>query len=167
MDIPGLVRQMRSRLKQSQAEFARLLGCSQNSVSRYESGSHPTLGILLRLYDVGLPAEREILETHIKRGLSARGKFFSKGASVDVLRGLIEDSAIEEQFLQNVSPALRTQWEPLVEIIAALILTDRVVDESIVEVLQLWRWRGPSEPRMAALLRDVVGYLRLQLANPS
>jgi hypothetical protein len=119
------------------------------------------------LHDLGLAPERETLETHIKKGLGARGKFFSTGASVENLRGLIEDSAIEEQILQNVkSPALRTQWEPLVEIIVALILTDRVIDESIVEILRLWRWQG-NDPRMAALLRDVVGYLRLQLARPS
>jgi transcriptional regulator with XRE-family HTH domain len=165
MDIPELIRQMRSRLNQSQAEFARLLGCSQNSVSRYESGAQPTLGILLRLHDLGLAPERETLETHIKKGLSARGKFFSTGASVENLRGLIEDSALEERILQNVPPALRAQWEPLIEVIVALILTDRVVDESIVEVLRLWRWHG-QDPSMAALLRDVVGYLRLQLARP-
>lgn len=166
MDMSELVRQMRSRLTRSQAEFARLLGCSQNSISRYESGSQPALGILLRLYDLGLPAERETLGAYIKKGLSARGKFFSTGASIEALRGLIQDSAIEEQFLQQVSPALRAQWEPLIEIIADLILTDRVIDESIVEVLRLWSWQG-QDPRMPALLRDVVGYLRVQLANPS
>src|ERR1039458_9099502 len=165
MDIPELIRQMRSRLNQSQAEFARLLGCSQNSVSRYESGAQPTLGILLRLHDLGLAPERETLDTHIKKALGARGKFFSAGASVENLRGLIEDSALEEQFLQNVSPALRAQWEPMVGIIVALILTDRVVDESIVEILRLWKWQG-NDSRTTELLRDVVGYLRLQLARP-
>ena len=165
MDIPALVRQMRSRLNQSQAEFARLLGCSQNSVSRYESGAQPTLGVLLRLHDLGLATERETLETHIKKGLGARGKFFSTGASVENLRGLIEDSAVEEQILQNVSPTLRTQWEPLIEVIVELIRTDRVIDESIVEVLRLWRYHG-QDSRMAALLRDVVGYLRLELDRP-
>ena len=165
MDIPELVRQMRTRLNQSQAGFARLLGCSQNSVSRYESGSQPTLGILLRLHDLGLAPERETLDTHIKKALGARGKFFSAGASVENLRGLIEDSALEEQFLQNVSPALRAQWEPLVEIIVSLILTDRGVDESIVEILRLWEWQG-NDSRTTELLRDVVGYLRLQLARP-
>jgi hypothetical protein len=120
---------------------------------------------LLRLHDLGLAPERETLDTHIKKALGARGKFFSAGASVENLRGLIEDSALEEQFLQNVSPALRAQWEPMVGIIVALILTDRVVDESIVEILRLWKWQG-NDSRTTELLRDVVGYLRLQLARP-
>lgn len=163
MDIGDIVRQMRTRLNQSQAQFARLLKCSQNSVSRYESGdSTPSLGTLLALHDIGLPEERLVVDAYLKRGLSVRGKYSSPNASIDALRGLIEDSAFEEQFLAHISPGLREKWEPLIEILARIVLTDRVVDESITEIVRLWEPHS-GDDRMKAWLRDLVGYLRIKI----
>jgi transcriptional regulator with XRE-family HTH domain len=161
--IGDIVRQMRTRLHQSQAQFAQFLQCSQNSISRYESGdSTPGLGTLLVLHDIGLPEERQIIDGCLKRGLSARGKYSSPNASIDVLRGLIKDSAIEEQFLAHVPPRLRENWEPLIEILARIVGTDRVLDESITEILRLWELHSGNYA-METWLRDVVGYLRIKI----
>jgi transcriptional regulator with XRE-family HTH domain len=163
VELPEVVRQVRSRLNKSQAEFGLLLACSQISISRYEAGtSPPRLGVLLRLRDIALPEERLILDAYIKKTLSAQGKWSSPNASVDSLRGLIEDSAIEEVFLQAVPDHLRDRWEPLVEIIARLQGTDSTVDETLIEIIRLWEVHR-RHPRMPALLRDALGYLRLQL----
>jgi len=165
VELPEVVRQVRNRLNKSQAEFGLLLGCSQISVSRYESGvSPPRLGVLLRLRDIALPEERLILDAHIKKTLNAQGKWSSPNASVDSLRGLIEDSAVEEVFLHAVPERLRASWEPLVEIIARLQGTDSTVDETLIEIIRLWEVHRKHH-RMPALLRDALGYLRLQLAS--
>jgi len=164
VDLPQVVRQVRDRLNKSQAEFGLLLGCSQISISRYESGaSPPRLGVLLRLRDIALPEERLTLDAHIKKTLNAQGKWSSPNASVDSLRGLIEDSAIEEAFLQAVPVHLRERWEPLVEIVARLQGTETTPDETLVEIIRLWEMHRKHH-RMPALLRDALGYLRLQLA---
>jgi len=154
---------MRSRLRRSQAGFAVLLHCSQNSVSRYESGvSAPGLGTLLALHDIGLPEERQVIDRYLKRSLASKGKHFSPDASVDALRGLIEDSAIEEQFLAHVPSNLREEWEPLIEVLASFVATDRAIDESIVEIIRLWGLHY-KDRRAEILLRDAVGYLRVNL----
>lgn len=169
--VTEVVKAMRTRLNKSQSEFGRLLRTSQNAVSRYEAGSTPGLGVLLRLYDLGLPSERQTLEGYIKKGLGAKGKYTNLSASVESLRGCIEDEAIEDLFLQNVPSGLREKWEPLIEIIARLVGTDRVVDDSIVEICRLWEVRY-KDRQMETLLRDVLGYLRVSVgaatvSNPS
>jgi transcriptional regulator with XRE-family HTH domain len=162
MSAAEIVLAMRTRMAKSQADFGKLLGCSQVSVSRYESGeSEPTLGILLRLYDVGLSVERGVIEHYIKKGLG--GKYINQAATVDQLRGLIEDSAIEEQILRNVPERLREKWEPLVDVIARLIRTDRAPDESITTLIRLWE--ANKDYRMEGLLRDAVGYIRVQVSR--
>jgi hypothetical protein len=120
--------------------------------------------VLLRLRDIALPEERLILDAHIKKTLNAQGKWSSPNASVDSLRGLIEDSAVEEVFLHAVPERLRASWEPLVEIIARLQGTDSTVDETLIEIIRLWEVHRKHH-RMPALLRDALGYLRLQLAS--
>jgi transcriptional regulator with XRE-family HTH domain len=164
MGLGELVRQMRTRLNCSQAEFAKLLRCSQNSVSRYESGdSTPGLGTLLVLHDIGQIEERRIIDSYLKKSLGTRGKYFvHPDASIDSLRGLIEDSAIEEQFLARIPSNLREKWEPLIEVLAGFVGTDRVVDESIVEIIRLWGLHY-KDRQMESRLRDVVGYLRISL----
>jgi transcriptional regulator with XRE-family HTH domain len=158
-----LIRQIRTRLRLSQAGFAELLHCSQNSVSRYESGnSTPGLSTLLMLHDIGLPEERQIIDGYLKKSLAAKGKHFNPNASVDVLRGLTDDSAFEEQFLAHVPSNLREKWEPLIEVLSSLIYTDRIVDESIVEIIRLWSLHYKDQSA-EILLRNVVGYLRVNL----
>lgn len=165
MRLPAAIRQLRERLGKSQAEFAHLLRCSQNSVSRYESGQvSPGLGPLLRLHDISKGEERDFFAAQIKTELAPRYGF-NPAASIDVLRGVIEDAAIEDLFLQNIPPSRHREWQPLAEVIAALLSTDRIVDESVVEILRLWE-RNYNSPRVKALLRDIVGYLRVQLAAP-
>ena len=162
MTTSEIVLAMRTRMAKSQAEFGRLLGCSQVSVSRYESGeSEPTLGILLRLYDVGRSAERGVIEHYIKKGLA--GKYVNQAATVDSLRGLIQDSSIEEEILRNVPERLREKWEPLVEVVVRLIRTDRAPDQSITALIQLWDAHH-KDYRMERLLRDAAGYIRVQLS---
>jgi transcriptional regulator with XRE-family HTH domain len=162
--IAALVQQIRRRLGKTQAGFGQLLRCSQNSVSRYESGNWvPELGVLLTLYDLALPSERPHVEAYIRKSLGNRGKFTSAGAPIESLRGLIEESAIEEAFLRGVSESLREKWEPLIDILARLVGTDRVVDESIVEIVRLWETHY-KDREMERLLRDVVGHLHFELS---
>lgn len=163
MAIKDLMRQIRSRLRLSQAGFAELLHCSQNSVSRYESGnSIPGLSTLLVLHDMGLAEERHIIDGYLKNSLATKIQARVLNASIDWIRGLTDSSAFEEQFLAQVPSNLREKWEPLVEVLSGLVGSNRFVDESIIDIIRLWALHD-KDHRVRILLRDVVGYLRVNL----
>jgi len=166
MKISELVRGMRERLRMSQSQFAATLRCSQNSISRYESGLvEPGLEVLLALHDIGNAEEKHILTSQIKKHLATTGRFFSEGASVENLRGLIQDSAVEDLLLRGVHPAHRAEWQPFMTEVSRLIGTDRGIDESLVELLRLWADHS-GDSRARKIFRDAAAYVRVQLSMP-
>ena len=172
MKIAQVVREIRERLDKSQSQFAAILRCSQNSISRYESGQvEPGLEVLLALHSIAKGHEfdqspyRQAIETSIKNHLAARGQFFSTGASIENLRGVIQDSAIEDLLLKDVNPDKRADWHAFLEVVVNLLATDRVVDDSLVELLSLWAAHSPDH-RLRKVFRDAAAYVRVQLSVP-
>jgi transcriptional regulator with XRE-family HTH domain len=60
------IRAVRSRLRDTQAEFAERLGSSQNTISQYENGKiNPSAEILAKVWHLADATERRLLQAHV------------------------------------------------------------------------------------------------------
>jgi transcriptional regulator with XRE-family HTH domain len=161
LQIKDLVKGMREHREVNQAKFARLLGCSQVSISRYEAGDvEPGAGILLRLHSIGDNAERRELMPYIKEALGDRDADWR-----DVVPGDRRDQ-VEQLLLVKEKPAgQRAMWHAFIDAALNLSELDREMDASLVEMLQIWS-SNPHSQQLKEAFRDALGHVRLELRRP-
>jgi transcriptional regulator with XRE-family HTH domain len=90
------IKAIRKRLGKSQEEFARVLACRHNTVSRYELDKFvPGTGALVRPYDLALPGEKKLLAEEIKRqiGTGIVSRDATIEAPIEELRPLLDELA--------------------------------------------------------------------------
>ncbi|HUO30749.1 MAG TPA: helix-turn-helix transcriptional regulator [Bryobacteraceae bacterium] len=171
-ELAAVVKAIRMRRDESQAEFSRFLGCSQNSVSRYESGEVvPNPAVLLQLHHLAADDEKPLFRAHISR-------MFQAGR----IRGC--DGMTEEQIIDLFRPgnpelgiraetndlmyqfALRDRDENFRQFVAAFvqITRSRGVDASLTEILRLYVDHS-TNPKAAEYFRDALGFLRTRLLS--
>ena len=159
--IPAVVRQIRKRLGETQAEFAWVLGVAQNTVSQYETGQiAPSLKALSVLYEYAEgDEEKAALVEATSKELLPR--------SVDQ-----SPSQIIERLKKLAAPPLSTAQRATLkyppQLASFLLLTVKVVDgelvldKNILEILHLWADHAGNR-KASRHFRDAAAFLRVQL----
>ena len=168
----GTIRGIRKRLGKSQQEFAELLGCRHNTVSRYELDRFvPGTGPLVRLYDLALPHEKHLLAEEIKHqmGTAIVGREATLDASIEELRPFLNEMAsfyaLVGRLPRTADGEFRSPEQFIFAKLAVQILhTRNAVDPSINELLDLWFKYG-NQKKAIQHFRDAAGFLRVQLAG--
>lgn len=150
---------MRERLGYSQAEFATQLGCSRNTVSRYEIGAlMPSRSMALLMLTMAEGDEREpLLDT---AGVKEAAL---KGLTDDALREASQKLAIVEQRGLIGRVGLTTPEE--LEYAALRLRKSTVpVEPALIEILDAWEEYGHLRGSRA-IFRNALTYIRVELAN--
>jgi transcriptional regulator with XRE-family HTH domain len=176
MSIGEAIRALRKRLKKNQAEFGRLLGCEQNTISRYELGKFtPNPLVLLQLQNLAGPEERTIFAAELKRqwdqGLIGHSSTVTLEEWGEVCRKFMGEFRIGEVLLHALAERnkLRPDFRRFIVAVAHLIEVSKSVDDSVIGMLELWAYHGSNE-RAVHRFRDALGFLRVQcwqLIKPS
>jgi transcriptional regulator with XRE-family HTH domain len=163
MTTAQAIRHIRKRLGKNQAEFAQVLRCRQNTVSRYERGRlAPSPLALVGLLDLADPEEKRALvgqlEEYSRRGII--GPSFEQ--FTEVARPLLGEMQLSWGLMDLVPASKRGDFGQFIPAVAHIIESCPTVDASITEILQLWAAHR-ERPQTAALLRDALGFLRKML----
>lgn len=160
MTTAEAIRHIRKRRGQTQAEFAQVLRCRQNTVSGYERGHlAPSPFVLMLLLDMADPEEERALagqlEDYSRRGVS--------GLSVERFRGtakpLLGEIQLSWELMSLVPASKRADFGLFIPAVAHIIESCPTMDPSIPEILQLWAAHH-EKPPVAGWLRDMLGFLR-------
>jgi transcriptional regulator with XRE-family HTH domain len=157
------IRQIRARVAKNQTEFAHILGCGQNSVSRYEAGDVvPRPAVLLRLYDLALDDEKQLIAEHLKLALGTYilGSEATVDADIEEIRPLFAGGEDLAQILFN------RRNVGFGSVVFSIARGSGRIDESLIEILELWHRHG-ADPKSKQYFRDAAGFLRVQLARLS
>lgn len=165
MTAAEAIRHIRKRLGKNQAEFAQMLRCRQNTVSRYERGRlAPSALALVGLLDLANPEEKRALagqlEEYSRRGIIGPSvEQFTEG-----VKPLLDEMQLSLALMDLLTVAKRNDFgfRQFVPAVAHVIESCPTVDASIPEILHLWAAHR-ERPQTAALLRDVLGFLRKML----
>ena len=179
MPIAEAVKSLRKRLGQSQAQFAELLACQRNTVSRYELGSFiPGPMVLMQLMGVAesagpsAAAELDVIKQELK-------SFYSNG-----LIGISGGRTFEDwiAFNRQLSGSTFREAQRASELLEALPIDKRsdfgfrqfvpavadvfevcdTVDQSVTDILHLWAAHSKTS-ESAQRFRDALGFLRTHL----
>lgn len=162
MTTPEAIRHIRKRLGKTQQEFAQVLRCRQDTLSRYERGKlAPSALLLIALLDMADPEEKQALAGQVQE-YSRRGLI---GPNVDqftkAMRPLLTEMQLSWEILGLVPETKRADpgYGQFIPAVAHIIETCPTIDPSVPLILQLWTAHR-EKPQTAALMRDVLGYLR-------
>ncbi len=168
MLLPEAIRNIRKRLNKNQTEFAAVLGCRPNSVSRYESGKvTPGPAVLYRLWDLALGAEREAVGEKLKQVLGQQVSGESEviiDLEPDSLRAAFSVDIAVEMVLNAVPKRKRGPLRPFLLAAIRTAVEVRSVDDSLTEILNVWLQNAHS-PKARGLFRDAAAYLRVRFAG--
>jgi len=169
--IAESVRNIRKRLSKNQMQFAEMLGCQRNTVSRYELGQLvPGPRVLAQLLDLAVGHERKIIEAEL-RGQFKRGSLSSSSSALLGSNGSFE---LVLQLMRNGMDKIAGAVPPekladhgfrqFVAAVGEVVAACDTVDPSVTEMLLLWVRLGQTE-RAASHFRDALGYLRARLLS--
>jgi transcriptional regulator with XRE-family HTH domain len=177
-DVADAVRSVRKALGKSQDEFAEILGCRRNTVSRYELGKlMPGPIILVRMLDVAENAGLARLDATqriqvLLRGQFAQGLFGSAGGGFDqavalgrtIAPGLVREMTLSGELLSSLSESKRNDpsFRKFAVAVAQVIEECDAIDDSIIGILELWAAHC-QRPGAAERFRDALGFLRARL----
>jgi putative transcriptional regulator len=180
-ELGSAIRLIRTRLGQSQAEFAHSLGVQRNSVSRWEVGrAEPSPLSLLRLHDLSLPEQKPLFAREIRRRLQTLPGGWTpaivSAASIEELRPFLGemgtfDAAIEKlprnkkgefqnSYLFRLAKLLTGIMHESIE--RAALGVSPEVDDSLIDILRMWLDYGPIEPAPKHF-RDAAAFLRVKM----
>jgi len=163
--LAAAVKTTRKQMAKSQEEFARILGCTQASVSRYEDGSvAPGVAVLIRLYDLASGDSKESMAAQIRLSVEADAghPFFlpeSSAAAVASIRSLYEQPGEGIPFL-----FFTRRNHEFGAAVSRILEGKGVIDRSIIEILELWH-RHSGDPDARRYFADAAAFLRVQLSR--
>jgi transcriptional regulator with XRE-family HTH domain len=177
MNISEAVRSLRKRLGKNQKQFAAMLGCRPNTVSRYELGSFsPGALVLIGLLHL---AESAKLDAAAETGVIRR----ELRSLYD--RGLIGGAPTADEtiaLMHSTSTAVLTQAQmgheimdilpeekrrdfglrQFIHAVTAVLEACDTVDQSVSDILHLWAAHSRNEAAVQ-FFREALGFLRGQL----
>ena len=143
------VKRTRERLGKTQLEFAAMLGCRGNTVSRWERDAMKPAGIaLIELIDLAEGEEKDRLTRDLAREM---------GPDVAALSSLIEQGV-----LAKIARAQLAELIDYPKVIA--LLREYFGGPPISEIFSLWE-RHKGNRKALKHFWDAAAYLRVQLAN--
>lgn len=149
LSIGAAVKGIRERRGKTQLEFAAMLGCRANTVSRWERNAVKPSGIaLIELIDL---AEGE------EKNLFARALASEMGPDIEALSSLIDEKLLVQ--------AARSQlYEVLASPKVIALLREYFGGPPMSEIFSLWeRYKGNRKALQH--FRDAAAFLRVQLAS--
>jgi transcriptional regulator with XRE-family HTH domain len=173
MTLGEAVKQVRKRLGKNQLEFARMLGCQRNTISRYELGTFSpgplTLMNLLQFAEsAGLKAapeveviSRELREQYDKGLMGGAGTLEETVALMRPHLGIMR-SADE---ILSILPEFKRMdfgFRQFVPAVAQVIHECATVDQSVTDILMMWKAHCSNEAA-PQFFRDALGFLRARL----
>jgi transcriptional regulator with XRE-family HTH domain len=173
MTVADAVRRVRKRLGKNQTEFANMLRCQRNTVSRYELGSFsPGPVVLMSLLQLaesaGLTAKpeadvimRELRAQHLLRLFGGSGTVEETIASMRPFLGVVRTA----DAILDVLPEEKRQdvgFRQFVPAVAQIIEACDTVDQSVTDILNMWKAHCSNEAAPQRF-RDALGFLRAQL----
>lgn len=171
MTIAQAVRGLRKKLQKNQIEFAEMLGCQQNTVSRYEVGKlTPGPLVLIKLAQIASQhgaGEEKVPVDNLLRQQFETG-IFSGGASAEEaiarLSPHVDRMLLTNAIMDLLPPDKRKDFgfRQFVPAVANIFYDCGVVAVSVSEILALWpaHWNNPIAE---AAFRDALGFLRGRL----
>lgn len=161
LTVGQAIRNIRTRLQMTQAEFAEMLGSQRNSIRRYEADLvKPGFGILGRLLNIAVGEEKEEKEAIVRewnaRLGSTQAHISDATDTVDLptqVGQLPDDQEFFAQIRQTVNAAA---WRTFITLAFA--------DDSLREIFSLWS-RHKHDERACRIFREVAAGLRDRLAS--
>jgi transcriptional regulator with XRE-family HTH domain len=140
------IKTIRSRLRQTMAEFAETLGTQQSTISRYEAGQLlPNKSVLILLYLLAEDDERSTISEAL--GINdpkiLEEKFSNAKAQLEVLKHTQQTTAQRSGSTDEVGANFANE--------AAAIISAGAIDPVLVELLILLRAHSASKPLRQAL----------------
>jgi len=173
MTIAQAIKRLRKSLGKNQIEFAEMLGCQQNTVSRYELGKLvPGPIILMRMAeaakDAGMAEGEEastirlVLQQQFDSGLFGGRPTLEQ--MIESMRPLLSEMQLSDAILDTVPAEKRKNFgfRQFVPAVAHIIETCDTVDQSVSDILALWAAHAGREGT-AGFFRDALGFLRARL----
>ncbi len=174
MTVGQAVRSLRKRLGKNQLEFAELLSCQRNTVSRFELENLPPGPlILMRLLQIAKSSgDSPDEEAAITRELKSRYEQGEIGGTVDVdalvsrITPLLEELRRADVIMSALpmEKILDFGFRQFVPAVAHIIEKCDTVDQSVTDVLQLWAAHSKNK-EVVEYFREAAGFLKGQLWN--
>ncbi|HEY9142110.1 MAG TPA: helix-turn-helix transcriptional regulator [Bryobacteraceae bacterium] len=176
MTIGEAVRSLRKRSGKNQKEFASVLGCQPNTVSRYELGIFPPGPlVLINLLHLAESAsfdatvEKGVINGELKalydRGLIGGGRSADETIALmsSVSAAMLRQGVIGHQLMDILPEKKRREFGPqFMPAVAHVIEACDTVDQSVADILQLWAAHSRNK-EATQYFREALGFLRGQL----
>jgi transcriptional regulator with XRE-family HTH domain len=149
LSIGAAVKSTRERLGKTQLEFAAMLGCRANTVSRWERDAVKPSGIaLIELLNLSKGEERDLVVRALMR---------ETGPDIGYISALVEESVSAKHARSQLADAIANP-----KVVA--LLREYFGGPPMSEILSLWEQHKGNQKALKHF-RDAAAFLRVQLAN--
>lgn len=148
----------------NQAAFGQILGCTGNTISRYELGQlRPSRSVLLLLLQLTqVDAERRVFMDALDVTGEELGRWNTADLqeSLEVFQSYLESAKLAKHRKQVPARDQRTEF---VHEVTAILESGSPIDRQLVDILRIWR-SNRGDARIGELFQDLIVYLDVRLA---
>jgi transcriptional regulator with XRE-family HTH domain len=159
LQLPAVIRRIRQAQKMSMTEFAKEIGSTQSTVSRYEAGKlNPSRTVLLLLLQLAEGPERDAILGYL--GVEPRNR------AAATAKQLIDSMRIFEEYLDHQGTKPPAEEVPsqvdFARLAKTILINGPEPDLSLTRLLELWLVHGKTR-RFREYFRRAVHYLEVEL----